>query len=198
MAVRTPVVALDLMDTVLVDPFREALHAATGLTPRELFARRAPGMYPAFERGELDEAAYWQAFRDAGIDFDAEAFHATRRAGYRWVDGMRDLIEDVRSHATVVAASNYPHWAQELEDGMLAGLFDGFHVSYRLGARKPDAAFFDRLLGEVGRDPAEVFFVDDREVNVEGAREVGLHAHRFVDTPSLRLWLAEAAGLALV
>lgn len=196
---RRPVVALDLMDTVLVDPFREALHAATGLTPRELFARRNPASYPAFERGELDEAAYWQAFRDAGIEFDAEAFHATRRAGYRWIDGMRELIDDLRrdGRVTVVTASNYPHWATELEHGLLAGVFDGFHVSYRLGARKPDEAFFARLVAEVDRAPEEVWFVDDREANVAGATAVGLHAHRFCDAETTRAWLRASAGLAV-
>lgn len=192
---RRPVVALDLMDTVLVDPFREALHAATGLTPREIFARRNPASYPAFERGELSEEDYWQAFRDAGIAFDADAFHATRRSGYRWIDGMRELIDHLRPHAAVVAASNYPHWVRELEDDLLAGCFEHVHVSYRVGARKPDPAFFTALLDEVEAEPHEVFFVDDREVNVEGAREVGLHAHLFRDAPSLRAWLREVADL---
>lgn len=171
------VVAFDLMDTLVRDPFREALTAATGLPLRDLFALRDADVYPAFERGEIDEAAYWASYPDAGIDVDPDRFHAVRREGTRWLPGMRELVLEVRaSGTTVVVASNYPHWLAEHADGMLAGLVDDVVGSYQLGARKPDEAFYRRLCERVAADPAEVAFVDDREVNLEGAEAVGLHA----------------------
>lgn len=184
-------VAFDLMDTVVRDPYREALAAATGLPVEELFARRDTSAYPALERGELAEADYWAAHRAAGIDVDVDAFHATRRAGYRWLPGMRELLTDLAGQVRLVVASNYPVWIEEVAHTFIAGVFDDVHASCHLGVRKPDEAFFARLLGRLDAAPEEVAFVDDREVNVAGARAVGLPAHRFEDAATLRLWLRD-------
>lgn len=169
------VVAFDLMDTLVRDPFREALTAATGVPLRDLFHRRDAEVYPAFERGEIDEATYWASYPRAGIDVDPERFHEVRRAGTTWLPGMKELLVEVRGCGVgVVVASNYPHWLAEHADGMLAGLVDDVVGSYQLGARKPDPRFFERLVGRLGTEPARVAFVDDREANLEGAAAVGL------------------------
>lgn len=188
---RPRVVAFDLMDTVVRDPYREALEAATGLPVRELFALRDPGAYPRLELGELTEEAYWEVYREAGIAVDVEAFHATRRAGYRWIAGMRELVHDLEGHALRVVASNYPDWIDEVAETVLDGVFDDVHASCHLGARKPDPGFFTRLLDEVDAGPEDVVFVDDREPNVAAAEAVGIRAHRFTDARSLRAWLRD-------
>ena len=59
---------------------------------------------------------------------------------------------------------------------------------------KPDPAIYFRALDRFGLKPAEALFIDDREINVEGARAVGMHAHLFVDADDLRLRL-KAEGL---
>jgi HAD superfamily hydrolase (TIGR01509 family) len=185
------VVLLDVMDTVLVDPFREALRACSPLPPEELFARRDPDLWPAFERGELDEAGYWAGWDAAGLTYDREAFHAARRTGTRWVEGMPELLDDLAGVVQRVAASNYPVWIEELTDEHLGDRFERVLASHHLGLRKPDTAFFERLLGRIGARADETVFVDDREVNVAAAREVGIVSHRFVDAPTLRTWLVE-------
>jgi HAD superfamily hydrolase (TIGR01509 family) len=182
-------VAFDLMDTVLRDPFREALEAATELSLAELFARREPGVYPAFERGELDEEAYWAHYADAGIAADPRAFHRVRRAGIRWLPGMQALLDDLDGVVVRATASNYPVWVEQLANDHLRGRFEHVIASCHLGARKPDAVFYERLLGVLRVDAAEVLFVDDREENVRGARAAGIAAHRYVDAPTLRRWI---------
>lgn len=184
-------VALDLMDTVVADPFRDALVAATGASLEELFARRDPRIYPAFERGELDEAAYWAHYAQAGIEADPVAFHRVRRAGLGWLPGMRQLLDDLGGVVIRVAATNYPVWVDELTDGMLAGRFEHVVASCHIGVRKPDAAFYRWVLDTVQLPAGSVLFVDDREANVVGAQEAGLPAHRFVDAPRLRSWLRD-------
>lgn len=168
-------VAFDLMDTLVRDPFREALTAATGRTLEELFTLRDAGVYPAFERGEIDEAAYWASYPDAGIDVDPARFHEVRREGTTWLPGMREVVLEVRAAGVaVVIASNYPHWLAEHAAGMLAGLCEDVVGSYELGVRKPDPRFFERLLRRLDASPATVAFVDDREVNLDGAATVGM------------------------
>jgi HAD superfamily hydrolase (TIGR01509 family) len=189
-------VAFDLMDTVLRDPFREALEAATQLPLAELFARRQPDVYPAFERGELDEDAYWAHYAEADIAADPEAFHRVRRAGIRWLPGMRSLLDDLDGVVVRATASNYPVWVEQLAEDHLHGRFERVIASCHLGARKPDVAFYDGLLSELGLRAGQVLFVDDREENVRGAEAVGIAAHRYVDAATLRGWIREH-GVAL-
>jgi HAD superfamily hydrolase (TIGR01509 family) len=188
------VVAFDVMDTLLTDPFRAALEAATGLTLAELMARRDPGVYPAFERGELSEEAYWEHHAALGVEVDPVAFHTARRAGTRWLPGMAALLADLEGRVRRVGASNYPVWIEELIAGPLAGHLDEVIASHHLGARKPDHLFYERLLDRLGHPAAEVAFIDDREVNVVAAREVGLPAYHVVGdgldaAAGVRRWL---------
>ena len=99
---------------------------------------------------------------------------------------MRALLDELEGIVRRVVASNYPVWIEELADGLLIGRFERVLASCHLGVRKPEPAFYEQLLAELGADPGDVLFVDDREVNVEGAREVGLRAHRFAGAADLR------------
>jgi putative hydrolase of the HAD superfamily len=57
--------------------------------------------------------------------------------------------------------------------------------SCRLRATKPDPVAYTEVLAELGADPAEVTFVDDRPANVAGAAAVGLRAVLFTDPTTL-------------
>ena len=58
-------------------------------------------------------------------------------------------------------------------------LFDVSFYSWELGTKKPEAAYFEHAVERIGAAPAEVLFVDDMQVNVEAAREVGLAAEHW-------------------
>ncbi|HEY0446313.1 MAG TPA: HAD family phosphatase [Allosphingosinicella sp.] len=51
---------------------------------------------------------------------------------------------------------------------------------------KPDPAIYYLALQRFGLKPAEALFVDDREINVEGALAVGMRAHLFTSAGDLR------------
>jgi HAD superfamily hydrolase (TIGR01509 family) len=187
-------VAFDLMDTVVRDPFRDALTAGTGRSLAEVLRRKDAEGWPRFERGELTEAEYFQTYGD--LEVDVAAFHHARRAGYRWLPGMRELLEDLAGEVVRATASNYPVWVEELADGLLAGCFDAVIASHHLGVRKPDPAFYARLCAKLEADPERVLLVDDRPANVEGALAAGLRAHRFADAEDLRARLrSEGVGV---
>ncbi len=67
-------------------------------------------------------------------------------------------------------------------------------VSGREKLLKPDPAIYYLALDRFGVKPGEALFIDDREINVEGARAVGMHAHLFTSAEDLRLRL-QAEGL---
>jgi len=63
-------------------------------------------------------------------------------------------------------------------------------VSCDLGWRKPEAGYYRAVLDELGVDPSACAFIDDREVNCEGARTAGMHAIRFEDAVTVRTSLS--------
>ena len=64
--------------------------------------------------------------------------------------------------------------------------FQGIVVSGEEKLLKPDPAIYYRALDRFGLKPAEALFIDDRLINVEGARAVGMHAHLFAGAEDLR------------
>ncbi|WNF28103.1 hypothetical protein RI138_15400 [Streptomyces sp. C11-1] len=167
------IIAFDLMDTLLSDPYRSAYEQAFGITYEEFERVRPQGAYHQLECGELAEEDYWAAMRDAGLSFDTDVFHRTRRSGYAWLKGMRELVaECAREHRTVVA-SNYPRWIEEIERDMLAGTGLEVYASYRFGVRKPSERFF-RLLGEeTGTGPHDLVLIDDMRANTDTVTALG-------------------------
>jgi putative hydrolase of the HAD superfamily len=73
----------------------------------------------------------------------------------------------------------------------LAKYFPVFFSSCFLGLRKPDEAIYRAVLNILQREADECVFVDDREVNLECPRELGLRTIHFQDAGQLRRELGE-------
>lgn len=61
-------------------------------------------------------------------------------------------------------------------------MFDAIVYSHEVGHRKPEPAIYAIACERLAVEPAEVLFVDDLQVNVDGARAAGMDAIKFVDT----------------
>jgi len=68
----------------------------------------------------------------------------------------------------------------------LARYFSVFFSSCFLGLRKPDEAIYRMVLQITQRAPEECLFIDDREVNLECPRELGINTILFKDAGQLR------------
>ncbi len=190
---RVRVVALDLMDTVIYDPYREAIEAATGVGLEALREQRDPTAWTRFELGELDEAGYAAAYflPHVGRSLDIDTLRQRMFAGYRFLEGMEDLLARLATVAPLHILSNYnPPWYAEICRRFAIDRFvSGHHPSFVLGARKPQPEFFQRALARLGESPDAVLFVDDRAVNVAAARDAGMIATVFHDAATLRAQL---------
>lgn len=67
--------------------------------------------------------------------------------------------------------------------------FDGFIVSAQEKLMKPDKAIFDCLCNRYSLNCGECLFIDDLQVNVEGAINAGLQAHLFTGAQELSGYL---------
>jgi putative hydrolase of the HAD superfamily len=73
----------------------------------------------------------------------------------------------------------------------LCKYFTVFFSSCYLGLRKPDEAIYRAALNIVQSPPGQCLFVDDREVNLECPRELGVRTIHFQDATQLRRELRE-------
>lgn len=67
--------------------------------------------------------------------------------------------------------------------------FDGLHYSAELGFAKPASGFYRSIERRTGFKPEELFFIDDKAANVEGARSCGWAAALWTGTASLHALL---------
>ncbi len=185
---------LDVMDTLVVDPFfSKALPELFQCSFEELIAAKHPTAWLDFEKGLIDEDTYAKhAFID-GRDYDHEAMRELMVAGYEWVPGILELLTELRAKGVEThALSNYPVWYLLIDEKLgLSRFCPWTFVSCRTGFRKPHPRAYLGAAEQLGRAPEECVFVDDREGNCVGAREVGMRAHRFEDAATLRAYLVE-------
>jgi HAD superfamily hydrolase (TIGR01509 family) len=57
--------------------------------------------------------------------------------------------------------------------------FKDLYLSHEMGSRKPENAFYEKVLKDHELDPEECFFVDDREENIEAAKALGIKTWHF-------------------
>jgi 2-haloacid dehalogenase len=114
------------------------------------------------------------------------------------VPGMHAIVEELDSRGVpLFAITNFSadFWAPfHAKEQAFFRRFRDIVVSGREKLLKPDPAIYYLALDRFGLRPDEALFIDDREINVDGARAVGMHAHLFVDAEDLRRRL-EAEGL---
>jgi putative hydrolase of the HAD superfamily len=72
----------------------------------------------------------------------------------------------------------------------LRDYFEAFFSSCYLGVRKPDRGIYSLALKITQRDPVECVLIDDRGLNLECAREMGMHTIQFGNVAQLRSDLA--------
>jgi 2-haloacid dehalogenase len=107
------------------------------------------------------------------------------------------VLEELRKRGTrLFALTNWSHETFPVARQRYEFLawFQGILVSGEERLIKPDPAIFRLLISRFDIDAARAVFIDDNIRNVEGARQVGLHALHFTDPANMRLEL-RALGL---
>lgn len=64
----------------------------------------------------------------------------------------------------------------DFQEHVSVDLYDKFYKSYEIGYTKPDREIFEYVINDLGIDPSNILFFDDKEENVNGAKEVGIDA----------------------
>jgi FMN hydrolase / 5-amino-6-(5-phospho-D-ribitylamino)uracil phosphatase len=191
------VLLLDVMDTLVHDPFHVEIPRFFGMTLRELLPLLQAGSWVSFELDALGEDEFLARFFADGRPVDGEGLRAAVRAAYRLLPGVEPLLDELsRRGVAMHALSNYPRWYTLVEDAVrLSTWVPWSFVSCRTGYRKPDPEAYRHACRALGVEPSACLFVDDRESNCAAAREQGMDAVRFTDAGALRRALAERGVL---
>ncbi len=170
-----------------------ALITRTGLTP-ERFEHYYWADRHAYDEGKLSGLEFWQKLlADASIPATTELVHELNDLDARmWTTEnpvMLDWQLALREHGLRTAILS------NMGDSVLARMkttftwlprFDVLVWSYQHRMAKPDHAIYHHTLAELGTLPAETLFIDDKAVNIEAARDLGLHAVQFSTVEQLR------------
>lgn len=183
-----PALLLDVMDTLVADPFHEAIPGFFGLTLPQLFEQKHPTAWVEFEHGELTLPAYCNRMFADGRPVDHERFVEHIRPAYRLLEGIEPLLGELQERGVEMhALSNYPelYRIMDAEVGLSRWVKPSF-VSYLTRVRKPDPEAYLGAARALGRSPAECLFVDDRASNTRAAEAVGMPSIVFTGAPALR------------
>jgi len=185
----------DIGQVLYQSPFErfDELEAHTGIPagtlPRGPFGTEPDPSYDAVDSGARDEPEYWR---------DIEALAQQSVPGLHIYDALRELGWDGRGRPVVLGlladiASRYRQavLTNDATKFLGVGWKDGWEYaadferivdSLDIGLRKPDTRAFAAAVELLDVDPARVLFIDDLEVNVQGARAAGLQGYRFDTT----------------
>lgn len=188
----SPVLLLDVMGTLVHDPFYVEIPRFFGMSLEQLIAVKHPRAWVDFEHGHIDEATMLARFFADGRPVDGEGLKRAMWRAYRFLPGIEALLLQLRDRGVAMhALSNYPRWYALIEDRLALSRFvEWSFVSCDTGLRKPDPDAYRHAARTLGVEPSACVFVDDRADNCEAARGVGMHALHFGDAADLRRGLA--------
>jgi putative hydrolase of the HAD superfamily len=147
-----------------------------------------------YDCGDLTAEEYWlNLAQQTNTSLDGGQIKILRQVEVEiWAHTNSDMLQWVNQlHAAGIKTallSNMPwdlvkyvrancHWMENFS-------FKTFSAEERL--IKPDPAIYEHTLRGLGVTAAEALFVDDREVNVEAARALGIRSIRFQSTAQLK------------
>jgi len=150
-----------------------------------------------YDRGCTD-LRYWTAVGgQLGVEVDDEM---SRDLTAIDVDGWLaveedtlDLLRDLSAAgARLALLSNAPSsFGRAAERQPWAAHFTHLMFSGDVGMAKPDPEIWSALVDRLGTTPQDCLFLDDRQVNVDGARAAGLRAERWLNATEMRQRLGE-------
>ena len=110
--------------------------------------------------------------------------------------GVLEILQKLSQRYTIGVYSNITevHWpvlSKQLED---SNAVSHFFASYLMGMAKPDPQSYIWVADQMGVSPGKILFLDDNQINVEGARSIGIQAQMVKGPQNMQSFLT-ASGI---
>lgn len=165
--------------------------AALADQPRAAFLDRYWHYRPAYDLGQ-PASEYWSQVlqRDlSGTPTLVDQLTGIDVQGWLQLDPLtlRTLLRHAhRTGSQLALLSNAPEpLARAIDRAPWSRPFDHRYYSCRLGTAKPDPRAFDLVLSDLGAQPDQVLFIDDRPENTSAARDLGIRTITFTSATAL-------------
>lgn len=137
--------------------------------------------YPEWEAAIRDYYGRWTDMLGGAIPETVEIFHRLKETGQYKIYALTNWQAGLFDIALVRYA--FLHW------------FDGRVVSGEEKMRKPEPAFYQRLLDRYAINPSEALFIDDNLRNIKAAEAMGIRSIHFTSPAALERSLKELGVL---
>jgi len=153
--------------------------AGSGLSDDEIWERWIlSDAVRRFESGQCEVDAFADDLIDEfGLTIEADVLlDRFTRFPQGLYPGAAELVAAVNTQATtgVLSNTNELHWTQQQDHEQISSMFDRTYLSYDLGLVKPDAAIYEHVVDDLAVARDRILFIDDNEVNVAGAVNIGM------------------------
>jgi putative hydrolase of the HAD superfamily len=198
-----------VLTTPLVQSFM-AFQDETGISAENLGRAMeeiaaSDGENPLFklERGEITEAAFLERLADAlePLLGHRPEMHRFKEIYFEALNPNRPMIDLMRElklagFRMAMLTNNVREW-EPLWRSMLPvdEIFETVVDSAFVGCRKPESRIYAMTLERIGIAPESCLFVDDVQVNCEGAERAGINAIHFRDNEQAIAEIRSALGL---
>jgi len=139
-------------------------------------------LWDQMETGSLSPRKYYEHFRElSGCRISFRHFLLIWTSHFVPTDEMIEFGRSLRGRYRIYFFSNTDpiHLPQLLYRFPATMFYDGLALSWQLGVRKPDPAFYTAGLEKHGLKAEECLFVDDRPANTQAARALGIESVDF-------------------
>jgi len=163
----------------------QALAAHSPYPPEEIRARiKATDLFESFERGKIQPEEVAEKITELlhlnGLSFAQfrEVWSSIFLPETILPDEMLGALHQ-KHRLLLLSNTDAIHYGWVAEKYPILRHFEGAVLSFEVGSRKPEPAIYQAAIEQAGCAPEEIFFTDDLEVNVEGARRMGIDAVTF-------------------
>lgn len=134
----------------------------------------------AFDKGLCPTAEFLDSLiQDLKLSVSPEQLLIDFKA---WLKGLYpgalELVDELKEKDQLVGClsnTNAEHWPELMKMG-LEGKFDYSFASHLVHEVKPHKEIYEHVMTKTGYAAGEILFIDDNQINVDGARNCGWHA----------------------
>lgn len=155
-------------DDIISSHKKYLLDLELGLINPDEFIAALHTEYPAMANVSID--SIWKAWNALLLGYDPKR-----------IELIKDLRKDYKLF--VLSNTNLPHRVQfkkmfreQFKKGF-GSLFDKQFYSDEMHLRKPDLKIYNEVIEDTGIKPEETLFIDDNELNITYAKQIGLIAY---------------------